>query len=481
MEALERALSARGLTVSWIPGKGRGLIAARDFSPGNVIISQEPFASSPSKFSSGSSCDRCFTSSNLRKCSGCRIVWYCGTGCQKLEWKLHRLECKAFAALSEDREKMLTPTVRLMAKLVLRRKLQNDLTFGFTSYYHLCFIVHLSHQDMSDLDEKQLILYAQMANLVKLVLPSLDIDLKEVAQNFSKISCNAHTICDSELRPLGTGLYPIISIINHSCIPNSVLVFEGQVAFVRALEPIKAGAEVMISYIETAATTNTRQDNLKQYFFTCSCPRCFKELKEDAILEGYRCKDKKCDGFLLHEVEKKSFTCQQCGLGRDENETTKVANEIEEMSKVVTAVLSAGNLSQASSLYKNFEQLQLNLLHPHSIKLLQTRETLLKVCMELNDWRRALQYCQLTIPVYQRVYQSNHPMVGLQYYTCGKLEWLLEKTEDALKSFTEAANILRITHGSTSPFMYELFSRLEEAQAEASYKRSALGERMITD
>lgn len=93
--------------------------------------------------------------------------------------------------------------------------------------------------------------------------------------------------------------------------------------------------------------------------------------------------------------------------------------------------------------------------------------------MELNDWRGALTYCLLTIPVYQRLYQSPHPMLGLQYYTCGKLEWILEQTENALKSFTEAAEILRITHGNSTPFMKELFSKLEEARAEDHYRRSA--------
>lgn len=33
-EDLQRALSARGLTVASIPGKGRGLVATRDFYPG---------------------------------------------------------------------------------------------------------------------------------------------------------------------------------------------------------------------------------------------------------------------------------------------------------------------------------------------------------------------------------------------------------------------------------------------------------------
>ena len=40
---------------------------------------------------------------------------------------------------------------------------------------------------MSDIDEKQLVLYAQMANLVNLILQCPDIDIKEIAENFSKV------------------------------------------------------------------------------------------------------------------------------------------------------------------------------------------------------------------------------------------------------------------------------------------------------
>ncbi|XP_020588099.1 histone-lysine N-methyltransferase ASHR1 [Phalaenopsis equestris] len=336
---------------------------------------------------------------------------------------------------------------------------------------------------MSELDEKQSVLYAQMSNLVKLVLPSVEVDLREITHNFSKLSCNAHTICDEELRPLGTGLYPVVSIINHSCIPNAVLVFGGRIAVVRAVKPISKGAEIVISYIDTAAITMTRQNALKQYFFKCNCLRCTKdpleELKEEAILEGYRCKDQKCFGFLFYEVENKAFACQVCGLRRDEYHINRIVNEVEELSAKAASFVSTGNPSEASLLYKKVEQLESKLFHPYSIKLLGTRETLLKILLELNDWREALTYCQLTIPVYQRLYQSPHPLLGLQYYTCGKLEWLLEQTEDALKSFTKAVEILRITHGTSTPFMKELFSKLEESRAEDYYCLSAHDGRMI--
>ncbi|CAM0875243.1 unnamed protein product [Alopecurus aequalis] len=471
-EQLERELSGRGLAIASVPGKGRGLVATRSFFPGEVIICQEPYASAPNKASVGSSCEHCFASGKLRRCSVCQLAWYCGSVCQKEEWKLHQLECRAISALTEDRKKMLTPTIRLMVRLILKRKLQSEkaIPSSATDNYNL---VDALESHISKVDDKQLVLYAQMANLVQLILPSIELDLKEIAHTFSKFACNAHTICDPELRPLGTGLFPVISIINHSCVPNAVLLFEGQTAYVRALEPLSNNTEVSISYIETAATTMKRHNDLKQYFFSCTCLRCIKDSNEDALLEGYICKDTKCDGILLPVSGRKAYTCQKCGICRDGEEVKKVSSEIQLLSDKASSLLSSGNNSDAGSVYKSIEKLEQKLYHSFSIPLLHTRETLLKICMELQDWQTALMYCRLTIPVYERVYPPFHPMVGLQFYTCGKLEWLLEYTEDALKSLTRAVDVLQITHGTKSQFMKELFGKLEEARAEVSFKRSS--------
>lgn len=448
---------------------------------GEVIISQEPYVSVPNKSLVDSRCDGCFTSSNLKKCSACHVVWYCGSTCQKLDWKLHRLECQALSTLDKDRRKSVTPSIRLMVKLYLRRKLQSEKVIPSTATDNYNLVEALvSH--MSEIDEKQLVLYAQMANIVNFILQWPQINIKDIAENFSKFACNAHTICDSELRPLGTGLYPVISIINHSCLPNSVLVFEGRLAVIRAVKHIPQGDEVLISYIETAGSTMTRQKALKeQYLFTCTCPRCIKvgqsdDIQESAIVEGYRCKDDRCNGFLLRSSDDKGFICQQCGLVRDKEEIRKIASEVKLMSDKVLLSSSSGNYQETVSMYQKIEKLHRKLCHPFSISLMQTREKLLKILMELQDWREALAYCRLTIPVYQRLYPGFHPLLGLQYYTCGKLEWLLGDTEDAIKSLSKAVDILRVTHGTNTPFMKDLVLKLEEAHAEASYKLSSKDE-----
>ncbi|KAL7597310.1 hypothetical protein Lser_V15G31106 [Lactuca serriola] len=504
MEDLQKLLlHDHGLSVSTLPEKGRCLFTTREYSPGiSRFLNLHPSVVASKWVNRGldnrskcvplktdtikryyetvkSRCDWCFTSSNVKRCSSCQVVWYCGSKCQTSDWKVHRLECQLLAKLEKNRIKSLTPSIRLMVKLYLRRKLQNEkvIPTSVTDNYNLVKDL-VSH--ISEVEEMQLVLYAQMASLVNIILQWSTLNIKEIAENFSKLACNAHTICDSELIPLGTGLYPVISIINHSCSPNSVLVFEGRIATVRAMQTIPKGSEVLISYIETAGSTMTRQKALKdQYFFICSCPRCIKlgehdDIEESAILEGYRCKNDTCNGLLLRDLESKGFKCQQCGIVREKEEIVKIASEEKTISNKASVALSSCHNKEALDMYLMVEKLQMKLCHSYSINLMRTRETLLKILMELQDWKKALTYCRLTIPVYERVYPKFHPLRGLQYYTCGKLEWLLGYTDEAIKSLTQAVDVLRITHGTNTSFMKDLIAKLEEAQAEASYKLSSM-------
>ncbi|CAL9223388.1 unnamed protein product [Arabidopsis halleri] len=476
MADLQRFLQDRCLSVSNLPQKGRSLFTTRDIRPGEVILSQNPYIYVPSNnTSSESRCDGCFKTNNLKKCSGCQVVWYCGSSCQKSEWKLHRHECKALTRLEKEKRKFVTPTIRLMVKLFIKRNLQNEKVLPITTADNYSLVEALvSH--MSEIDEKQMLLYAQMANLVNLILQFPSVDLREIAENFSKFSCNAHSICDSELRPQGIGLFPLVSIINHSCSPNAVLVFEEQMAVVRAMDNISKDSEITISYIETAGSTLTRQKSLKeQYLFHCQCARCSNvgkplDIEESAILEGYRCSNEKCTGFLLRDPEEKGFVCQKCLLLRSKEEVKKLASDLKAVSEKAPASPSAENKQAAIELYKTIEKLQVKLYHSFSITLMRTREKLLKMLMHVEIWREALNYCRLIVPVYQRVYPATHPLIGLQFYTQGKLEWLLGETKEAVSSLIKAFDILRISHGTSTPFMKELSAKLEEARAEASYK-----------
>ncbi|KAH9572654.1 hypothetical protein CY35_02G163000 [Sphagnum magellanicum] len=469
-------LARYGLVVQLSNSKGRCLIASRAFKQGAEVLAQEPYVAVLDGNSQHKRCDRCFSlSSNLKRCSACKSVFYCCILCQKKEWLLHKYECQATVKLFKEKQRTLTSSLRLMLRLWIKRRLQAE---GFipktpSDCYEICKELP-TH--MANTGEERLVLYAQMANLVQMMVDSDDVEIKEVTKDFCRFACNAHTICDEEMRPLGTGLYPVISIINHSCSPNAVLHFDGKHAVVRALENINKGTEVTISYVELAASTRVRRLALKdQYYFDCDCVRCIGSetqngSREDAFLEGYRCINPSCEGPLMPDPgDSKKLICDLCGLNRHEADLTPLALEAEKIVLEASAMYNSGNIKGAMEAYGKAKSIQQTVCHPLSVNLMRTHDNLLKIYMDVQDWTAALEHCRETIPSYKRAYSSFSPLLGLQFYTLGKLAWLKGNTAEAIGALKSALHILQVTHGSGPPLVQSLSSTLNEALAEAAH------------
>jgi SET and MYND domain-containing protein len=86
---------------------------------------------------------------------------------------------------------------------------------------------------------------------------------------------NTISLSGTEDISLGTGFDPIVCSANHSCDPNTVVVFNQPALVVRALRPIAAGEEIFIKYIDITNPRSVRQaELLDQYYFTCKCSKC---------------------------------------------------------------------------------------------------------------------------------------------------------------------------------------------------------------
>ena len=53
------------------------------------------------------------------------------------------------------------------------------------------------------------------------------VSTRDLALLIARLACNAHTIADGELAPIGVGIYPLGSMVNHSCRPNAAQSFRG--------------------------------------------------------------------------------------------------------------------------------------------------------------------------------------------------------------------------------------------------------------
>ena len=100
-------------------------------------------------------------------------------------------------------------------------------------------------------------------------------ELKSTKMAMCILMCNSSRLVTPTFDPLGLALDPRTCVMNHSCSPNAVVVFDGPNLTVRTLKKIQSGKEIVISYIDSTAPFGVRQAELKdQYFFACTCPKC---------------------------------------------------------------------------------------------------------------------------------------------------------------------------------------------------------------
>jgi hypothetical protein len=74
------------------------------------------------------------------------------------------------------------------------------------------------------------------------------------------------------------GLFPLAAMINHSCVPNAVRVFAGETMITHACDSIKAGQEIVWSYLPPTQPYPQRHATLRhRHEFVCQCRRCTGE------------------------------------------------------------------------------------------------------------------------------------------------------------------------------------------------------------
>uniref|UniRef100_A0A3Q4GBN1 [histone H3]-lysine(4) N-trimethyltransferase n=1 Tax=Neolamprologus brichardi TaxID=32507 RepID=A0A3Q4GBN1_NEOBR len=366
------------------PGKGNGLRATGRIRKGELVISTEPLACCVSNRLAKEVCHHCFT----------RLLWKGN----KQAWSGHKRECKCLQSLLP---RLPTDSVCLAARLI----------FALVC----CWTFPLF-------------------NSVKLNV------LKEKHTMKGIVTCNCFTISDGELQEIGVGLYPSLSLLNHDCRPNCVMVFEGTKLELRAVRDIDPEDELTISYIETLSLTEDRQRQLEeQYHFTCHCQRCDSRDKDGLMLSGEEGKWR-----LLKEA-----------LPRLEG--LKAESNWEMLLESCRHLLSSvGGEIPEENLYK-----------------LRITDMALDATVHLGRWEEAMSYGVTTLPAYRQYYPDPHPVHGIQLMRVGKLQHYLENIEDALDTFKQAYGIVKFTHGEDHPLMTELTMKMKECHSEMDHHSSS--------
>jgi len=183
----------------------------------------------------------------------------------------------------------------------------------------------------------------RMTSIVSRVVPGIDKDLAWKIVGILFTNCFEFKLADIEAR----ALYPLVSLINHSCIPNmrhTNLInelkseqLEGEIVVMKleAQRTILANTELTIRYNDYMMGHIQRQKFLsEQWFFNCACERCRDPTEFGTHTSGLPCTTSGCSaGFLLPHTGKSFWSCGKCGLRVAGEDIEKIEDNLVQLSE----------------------------------------------------------------------------------------------------------------------------------------------------
>lgn len=195
------------------PGKGYGLQSTKNVNPGGMILNESPVAFVVTNKQREKRCASCLgpppaaaeDGSQLRKCSRCKFVYYCGITCQKKDWRLHKQECKRITNVHPKRP----PDICLLASRYLSQLTQekNDVSKA-NKLERIHYYRDLVMKNEIPIDDKR----KEMLVTFTIVLQSfIDSNSLETLGILSQdllgflcwLTCNCFNIMDEEMASVG--------------------------------------------------------------------------------------------------------------------------------------------------------------------------------------------------------------------------------------------------------------------------------------
>ncbi|KAF5279280.1 hypothetical protein FQR65_LT15439 [Abscondita terminalis] len=302
---------------------GRGLFAKTNIKPGEIIFKDHPLIIGPRTGKSALFCVSCYKPLQNSACSKNCGLPICSQECE--ESQIHLKECTFISSrrtkISNKINVYLFRCLTPIRGLLLNKEQQKLLQFfkGHEGSHHgfevdiLKNNLHLSAEEVEELKRICLVLDT---NTFEVVLGDED---------------------DTSLK----GMYPLSSMLNHSCFPNTTCYFDyNQNMIIKATVFIEKNLEIFHCYTKLCWGTIARQEYLlKTKHFICECDRCRDATEFGTYLNAINCF--KCKGMVvpIRKESKTSWICVNC--------KTTLANKI---AGVVLSVLGSrlNNLLKAN-------------------------------------------------------------------------------------------------------------------------------------
>ncbi|XP_043962527.1 N-lysine methyltransferase SMYD2-like [Gambusia affinis] len=412
------------------PGKGRGLRVTKAFKVGELLFSSPPYSYVLSVEERGNYCEFCFTrKEGLARCGKCKKAFYCNAKCQKGDWAMHKLECSAMNAFGENW--CPSDTTRLVARILAKKKMMKERCVSEKMLLIEELQSHLEDED----NEKRERTDTDIAALHRFYPKHLELpDHKDLLTLYSQVACNGFTIEDDELSHIGTAVYPDVALINHSCLPSVIVTYNGTSAEVRAVQDMKPGDEVLISYIDLLYPTDDRNNRLREcYYFTCDCLECKTKSKDKAKLKIRKQSDPVEPHVVDNMIRYARNTVREFRALKHVKTPSELLDMCEQSLEKMGAVFDDSNVYMLHMMYQA-----------------------MGVCIYMQDADGAIRYGEKILKPYSKLYPPYSLNVSSMYLKMGRIYINMDRNSEGTSALKKAMAIMEVAHGKNHPFLKDL-------------------------
>lgn len=262
--------------------RGRHIVTTKDINPGEILIIETPFEKVLNNDCVYQRCTNCLKRNmlNLIPCPNCTKAMFCSDKCMHNAFKrFHQFECPIIDCLYDVGGQITLRTflnaiqsfdsIHELIEFMKSKDQHNLNAFSFDHskelsaqhhYYQIhCLSTNSDIRPQLDLFTHAMVVglfYYQLSNYTSFkdfINEENDESLIELmfrielittinSFNFNDLSSVQHS------NIIGTGVYPVSSLINHSCSPNTCPKYYNTKLHLYTMQPIKKGESISISY-----------------------------------------------------------------------------------------------------------------------------------------------------------------------------------------------------------------------------------------
>ena len=405
--------------VSSEDGYRRALSSTDLPEPGTIVSLEKPIAIMNHRQYAHKYCANCLLKFDRdngkpgKRClGGCQHTFYCSRGCQREHFLVHKYTCKSYSKIVQIAAQQYNSSHE-------EEFPWEDFMLSRNVFVVICQLAGVSVKEkrtdlplppeIEELYEGPTVMAEDKNHTYKkalstIIASSFGIDGQRGIIFFlrllNKFRFNNFGVLNDLQQLIASGIFPRGSILNHSCDPNCILIYEGSPVrqIIKTIKPVLEGDELFHSYTDLCQPTSVRQPRLlNMYLIRCNCERCqglgqWKEV-ESALVEGnkdFSDEDANVVSTMIHTAQKISTDFI------DGNDTDQLAREYNVLRKALS--------------------IQKQKLGRYNLERYKTECLILNVTL-LQGRKEVLSHAEATVDFLSFVCNKHHPLLLLQEQT----------------------------------------------------------------